>query len=80
VSATWREVIEDAFAGVDRAVERRRRVLTAALDAGMSLRTVADASPVSFNTIYRMVGKRGMGSRGRELLDSTAPAPSEEER
>jgi transposase-like protein len=67
---TWRDELNEAFAAVDVAVEQRRRVIVAALEAGASLRAIADVTDDSFNTIYRWSGGRRGRRTGKEALDS----------
>lgn len=70
---TWRAALAASFGDVDRAVEARRRMLVAALDAGLSLRAIADVTGVSFNTIYRWAGNRGRRN-GAAMVDAPVAA------
>jgi hypothetical protein len=59
MNQTWREVLVDAFEGVDRAYEHRTEVVQAAHDAGLSLRQIGAVVGMSAAGINRMVRKRG---------------------
>jgi DNA-directed RNA polymerase specialized sigma24 family protein len=74
---SWREALADAFGGVDRAYERRRQVVQAAYDAGLTFRQIGNAVGVSAATVHRIIGKQ----RGKsdDLLDAPAFQREQEE-
>lgn len=77
---TWREALIDAHVGVDHAYERRKRVLQAAYDAGLTIRQIGGAIGMSAGNVNKIIGKQ----RGKPdaLLDAPAfqadPASTED--
>jgi hypothetical protein len=68
---TWREALIEAQAGIADAYERRRLVVQAAHDAGLSMRRIGAVLEMSAATVSRMVES---GMRGR--LESKLDAPA----
>ena len=73
---TWREALTDAFEGVDRAYERRRQIVQAAYDAGLSFRAIGAAVGMSASAIHKIIGRQ-RGSVGRQRgSDAILDAPA----
>ena len=67
---SWREALVDAWQGVPNAYDRRKRVVQAAYDTGLSFRQIADAVGANPATVHKIIGRQ----RGRD--DSALDEPA----
>jgi hypothetical protein len=69
---SWRQALVAADTGVAEAYERRRRMMQAAYDAGLSFRDIAGAVGKSPATIHKIIGKQRAGDDAARILDAPA--------
>lgn len=77
VFPTWEVALKEAFAGVQHAYDRRKRIVIAAHDAGLSYHTIAGAVGMSVAGVHKIAG--GPRPSQEELLKARAgvmPVPS----
>lgn len=68
---TWREALVDAFESVPRAYERRRSVVQAAYDAGLTFRQIAEATGVTAAAVHKIIGNQSK-EKSDGLMDEMA--------
>jgi hypothetical protein len=71
---TWEQALKDAFDGIERAYEHRRRTIVAAHQAGLSYHTIARAVGKSPAMVHKAAGGKGNAVGQEELLRSPAGA------